>query len=61
MTLSTAGRELKDVVGWPGTGEPVELGAGIANVDTVAEKPVTPDVGLTVSAACPNPTCGLRR
>ena len=58
---SLAGRELKSVVGCPATGDPEEPGAGMGNVVSVAESPETPDVGSTVSAACPNPRCGLYR
>ena len=50
MTLSLAGSALKLAVGWPATGDPAELGAGIANVVVVEEIPETPLVGVTVSA-----------
>jgi hypothetical protein len=53
ITRSAAGSELKLVVGWPETGDPAELGAGIGNVSTVPETPETPSIGSTVSAACP--------
>ncbi len=45
MTRSEAGRELKLAVGWPATGDPAELGAGMGKVDVFEEKPVTPSVG----------------
>jgi hypothetical protein len=61
ITLSAAGRELKLAVGCPATGDPVELGAGIGNVLVVAEKPVTPSVGNTVSAGWPKNVWGSSR
>src|SRR2546426_7786170 len=61
ISRSLTGSALKLVVGWPVTGDPAELGAGIGNVVVVAETPETPDVGLTVSAGCPKPACGSRR
>jgi len=58
ITLSPAGSELKRVVGCPGTGDPAELGDGIANVVVGPVIPETPEVGSTVSALCPKAVCG---
>jgi len=54
MTLSPAERPLKSLVGSPDTGEPDELGAGMANVLVGApEIPATPEVGSIDSEECP--------
>ena len=51
---SGAGSALNELVGWPGTGEPDELGAGMSNSETVPETPDTPSRGSIDSALCPN-------
>jgi hypothetical protein len=52
-TRSAAGRALKLAVGCPATGDPAELGAGIAKVlvGGPEDNPATPIVGSIVSGA----------